>query len=200
MLHENTILLQCRGMIKKKYARQHMHCNCVQVEIYDVMLTERCFYVYIHCYILATAQSVLKERMWRSPVVFYQSDECSLMIHVTYTKVHFNTWSASLSLQAPWFYSATISRFGRPECVESRTWEQIGEAWKSSPEKFSAGGLGWLSSEDFGQWYCFKEHKCLYTLSYASSYEAMCYVFNDKDEKFYAWCLESEKPQQCSLS
>jgi hypothetical protein len=89
-------------------------------------------------------------------------------------------------------FSANQARFAYPECIENRTWPQLSKEYKAKLTRFSTGGLGTLANEEFEVWTCFQGHPCLSRMQLPANADAMCYVFNEKEEKWYPWCLESE--------
>jgi hypothetical protein len=99
-------------------------------------------------------------------------------------------------MQVPWLSSTTISRFAYSECEEKRTWQQLGREYVNIPHMFSMGGLGPLSTEEFDQWVCIRDHACLQKVK-ASEQEFMCYVFHETENKWYPWALQSEIKQTC---
>ncbi len=83
-----------------------------------------------------------------------------------------------------------IDRFRFPQCIENSTWQQLASAYSLGTIK--SGGLGPLSSEAFGVWACFPQHPCLSVVSHEQG-DTMCYVFNEEENSWYPWCLESER-------
>jgi hypothetical protein len=95
----------------------------------------------------------------------------------------------STHAQQSWLDRATIDRFRFPQCAENRTWSQLASAY--SPGTIISGGLGQLSSEVFDVWACFAYHPCLSVVSHEQG-DLMCYVFNEEENSWYPWCLNSE--------
>jgi hypothetical protein len=92
-------------------------------------------------------------------------------------------------------------RFDRPECNETRSWEQISRAYQnsSSPnsqdQMFFTGGMGDLITQQFEVWACFRAHSCLVALRQVYSVspsEAMCYVYHETEKKWIQWMFMSE--------
>ena len=64
--------------------------------------------------------------------------------------------------------------------------------YKGSPGVFSTGGLGSFTKEGFRTWACFKGHVCLQKLLEYTHTDAMCYVYHEKENRWYPWALQSE--------
>ncbi len=83
-----------------------------------------------------------------------------------------------------------MDRFDFPQCVENRTWQQLASTY--SPDAIITGGLGLISSEAFRVWVCFASHPCLSFVPHDQD-DMMCYVFNEVEQSWYPWCLNSER-------
>jgi len=92
--------------------------------------------------------------------------------------------------QALWLADATLARFATPECVETRTWEQIAREMQQN-SVCTTGNLGPKYLPDFESWACWQQHKCLTKIEHVSG-DAMCYVYDEKAKKWLAWGLKSE--------
>ncbi len=100
----------------------------------------------------------------------------------------------SVYLQVPWLSAATSARFRFPECVETRTWEDIAESAPDGASIFSSGGLNY-DHPDFGVWGCWKVHSCLSKVPHEDG-DAMCYVYHETEKKWFPWTLKSQT-QHC---
>jgi hypothetical protein len=103
-----------------------------------------------------------------------------------------STQAVGTQASLPWLDKAKSSRFSFPQCVENRTWQQLASFFTSDAMLIS-GGLGQLATGDFHVWACFgAPHPCLSVVSHAPG-DSMCYAFNDKEQLWYPWCLNSER-------
>ena len=98
-----------------------------------------------------------------------------------------------------WLSTETLRIFDFPECVETRTWEQISESMRDKTDDFRSGTLRALTTLDFEAWACFKDHNCLTRVAHQSG-DYMCYVFHEKQHTWYPWGLSSEviNAHQCA--
>ncbi len=109
---------------------------------------------------------------------------------------HHHTWNQRITeLQAP--TPAAIPqtlRFDHPECIETRSWEQILEDYKYAPHMFTSGGLGMAQTPDFGVYCCFRGHPCLSKVApEADETESMCFLYHDGVGSWHPWILRSER-------
>jgi hypothetical protein len=107
--------------------------------------------------------------------------------HYTYKYTH----SLSHTQTAPWLSSSVSRRFSSPECVETRTWEELAEVMRDKEDMFTTGSLGNDKTVNFHVWACFKDHSCLSVVSHGEG-DAMCYVFHEEEETWYPWGLSGE--------
>jgi hypothetical protein len=81
---------------------------------------------------------------------------------------------------------AGATRFAFHECMETRTWEQLAAAYKSAPHMLSSGGQPSFSGgEDLKVWMCVQDHPCLALVTSGSSSDAMCYLYDERLNKWY---------------
>ncbi len=102
-----------------------------------------------------------------------------------------------VSVQATWLAEATAARFAAPECVETRTWEDIAAEGLVAPA-FMTGGLGSEFWPDFWAWACWQQHLCM-TAEQRKNGESMCYVYDENGSRWLPWGLYSEV-FQCSAA
>ena len=90
----------------------------------------------------------------------------------------------------------TRSRFTFSECKETRTWKDISYTMRNNAN-FKSGSLGQKRSEDFRVWACFADHDCLSKVSHSED-DSMCYVYHEREKKWYPWGLHSEVVSSCT--
>jgi hypothetical protein len=87
-------------------------------------------------------------------------------------------------------------RFDYPECIESRSWQQIADNYRATPWLFKTGGLGSSATPDVKVWACFQNHPCMPKLVDPSSEtyytDAVCYKFHEGHKAWVPWGLHSE--------
>jgi hypothetical protein len=117
-----------------------------------------------------------------------------LSLHYTHTHKYIHTPSS----QTPrWLSSDVTQRFSPPECLETRTWEELARVMRDKQDMFTSGSLGAEKTENFLVWACFKEHTCLSVISHPDG-DAMCYVYHESQKKWYPMGLSSEVFDECS--
>ncbi len=119
------------------------------------------------------------------------------MFTILYKPFCFYFWPCYIVQTAPWLSREVTSRFSAPECVETRTWEELAEVMRDKQDVFTSGSLGDRNSANFHVWACFKEHSCLSVISHSDG-DAMCYAFHEAEEKWYPMGLSSEVFGACS--
>jgi hypothetical protein len=96
---------------------------------------------------------------------------------------------------AVWTSEETAFQFAYDECIETSYWEDIARDMQTS-SLITIGSLSGQYWPEYEAWACWQEHKCLSRIPHTLG-DAMCYVYNEIEKKWYPWGLHS-KVLQCS--
>jgi hypothetical protein len=96
---------------------------------------------------------------------------------------------------AEWLANITALRFGYPECLETRSWQDVARELLDGA-LVTTGSLDRIYGQQYEAWACWQQHPCLSRISH-SPHDAMCYVYDEIRYKWLPWGLQSEL-RQCN--